>query len=397
MSDFVQSSGRGKPREKLYKDPNLQIIFAVTLTAVMGVATITPAFPKIVKKLGISSSQIGLLITVFTLPGIFLTPILGALADRLGRKRILVPSLLLFGVAGFACAFMKNFYLLLVFRFFQGVGASALGSLNVTIIGDLYSGKERISAMGYNASVLSIGTATYPALGGALAYLGWRYPFFLFFLGVPVGLLVLFFLKNPEPRSEQRFKDYLRGAWQGIKNKKVLGLFSAGVMTFIILYGAMLTYLPILLDFEFNAPAHFIGIIISCSSVSSALTSSQLGKIAKYLSEPTLIRLAFFLYALVMILNLVMPGMWWFLLPSFIFGIAQGINMPSISALLAGLAPMEHRAIFMSLNGMLIRLGQTLGPVIMAGFFAIAGLGAVYLAGTGLSLIMFVLIAFLIR
>ena len=71
--------------------------------------------------------------------------------------------------------------------------------------------------------------------------------------------------------------------------------------------------------------------------------------------------------------------------------------MPSISALLAGLAPMEHRAIFMSLNGMLIRLGQTLGPMIMAGFFAIAGLGAVYLAGTGLSLIMFVLIAFLIR
>lgn len=85
------------------------------------------------------------------------------LADRYGRKKILVPSLMLFGIAGGACMFTRDYHILLICRFFQGTGAASLGALNVTVIGDLYSGKERTTAMGYNASVLSIGTATYPA------------------------------------------------------------------------------------------------------------------------------------------------------------------------------------------------------------------------------------------
>ena len=109
-----------------YKDTNLRIVFGVTLMAVMGVASIAPALPKIVESLGISTKEIGLLITVFTLPGVFLTPVLGVLADRIGRKRILAPSLILFGVAGSACAFTGDLNTLLVFRFFQGVGAAYL-------------------------------------------------------------------------------------------------------------------------------------------------------------------------------------------------------------------------------------------------------------------------------
>ena len=82
------------------------------MIAVLGVASITPAFPKIEKELNISEQEVGLLITVFTLPGVVLTPLLGVLADRYGRKQILIPSLLLFGVAGTLC-FFKDFFLTL--------------------------------------------------------------------------------------------------------------------------------------------------------------------------------------------------------------------------------------------------------------------------------------------
>ena len=154
-----------KPR-KVYKDHNLHVLFSVTLMAVLGVSSITPAFPRIRDALGISTGEVGLLITVFTLPGIFLAPVLGVLSDRHGRRKILTPALLLFGIAGGLCAFARSFELLLVLRFFQGMGAGALGTLNVTVIGDIYSGRERSAAMGYNSSVLSIGTAGYPAIGG---------------------------------------------------------------------------------------------------------------------------------------------------------------------------------------------------------------------------------------
>ena len=147
----------------------------------------------------------GLLITVFTLPGVVLTPVLGILSDSHGRRKILVPSLILFGIAGGLCATARNFELLLALRFLQGMGAGALGTLNVTVIGDIYSGRERSAALGYNSSVLSVGTASYPAIGGALATFGWFYPFTLAFLAVPVGILVLVSLRNPEPHNDQRF------------------------------------------------------------------------------------------------------------------------------------------------------------------------------------------------
>ena len=73
-----------KNKRKIYLDTNLQIIFGITLTYIIGVASITPAFPKIVKDLNISAKDVGLLIAVFSFPGILLTPFLGVIADRWG-------------------------------------------------------------------------------------------------------------------------------------------------------------------------------------------------------------------------------------------------------------------------------------------------------------------------
>jgi ACDE family multidrug resistance protein len=194
---------------RVYKDHNLHVLWGVTLMAVLGTSSVTPAFPTIVRELGISSGQVGLLITFFTLPGILMTPLLGILSDRYGRKKILVPALLLFGIAGGACAFARDFDVLLALRFFQGIGAAALGTLNVTVIGDIYEGREHSSALGYNSSVLSVGTASYPAIGGLLATFGWFYPFALPFAAIPIAIVVLFSLHNPEPRNDDRLRDYL--------------------------------------------------------------------------------------------------------------------------------------------------------------------------------------------
>ncbi len=172
----MSSSHSGK---QIKPDSNLLIIFSVTLMAILGVSSLTPAFPKIGETFNITLKEVGLLITIFTLPGIFLTPVLGILSDRYGRKIILVPSLLLFGVAGGCCYFAADFQRLLILGFRQGAGAASLGSLNVTILGDIYSGKNRVAAMGYNASVISVGTAGFPLIGGVLATFGWHYPFLM--------------------------------------------------------------------------------------------------------------------------------------------------------------------------------------------------------------------------
>jgi MFS family permease len=371
----------------LLRDPNLHVIFSVTLMAVLGVSSITPAFPQIAQGLDLTPKAVGLLVAVFTLPGAVLSPILGVMGDRFGRKHVLVPSLLLFAVAGTACGFARQFELLLALRFVQGVGAAALGALNVTVVGDLYSGWKRTRAFGYNAGVLSIGTAVYPAVGGALALLGWYYPFFLPVLALPVALMVMVRLRNPEPVNEQRLGDYLRNALVALRRPQVLGLFLAGLMTFVILYGAFLTYLPFLLERSFGASALVIGLVMSGASVATAVASFKLGRLAKRFSERNLVLAGFACYAVAILGIPFAPNMWLMLPLIMLYGAANGMNIPSILTLLSDLAPREYRAAFMSVNGMVLRVGQTLGPLVAGAMLQFGGLSGAFYGSALLAII----------
>ncbi len=357
--------------------------------AALGVSSVTPAFPAVIEAFELSKKEVGALVSVFTLPGIFLTPITGALSDRFGRKKILVPSIAVFAVAGFLCGFARSFDLLLVLRFVQGAGAASLGSLNVTLIGDIFQGRQRAEAMGYNASVLSVGTASYPVIGGALATFGWHYPFFLPLVGLFVAGLALFALENPEPQGKRKFGKYLKDAFREIRNKEVIGIFTASLATFIILYGPYITFLPLLLSEKFGANSLTIGLTMSAMSGSTAITSSQLGRFSKLISERNLMKIAFVLYALSLATIPFVDSIWTLLIPIVVFGIAQGLNLPSLMTVLSGLAPLKFRGIFMSANGSILRLGQTLGPTIMGLVIVGFGIDGVFFAGAAFAFVVF--------
>ena len=381
----------------LLSDRNLHVVFGVTLMAVLGVASVTPAFPAIADALDLSPGAVGLLVVFFTLPGIVLTPVAGVLGDRLGRKRVLVPALVLFAVAGASCGFARNFELLLALRFLQGVGAAALGVINVTIIGDLYQGPRRPAALGYNASVLSVGTAVYPVVGGALTLLGWYYPFFLPILALPVALLVIRHLENPETAPTLSLGVYIRNALASAAKPEALGWFVASLVTFVILYGAVLTYLPFLLAESFGASPAGIGVMLSASSLATVATASQLGWLARRFSQRSLVITGFLCYAASMIGIAFEGNVWIVLAAMMLFGAANGINIPSILGALTELAPAEYRAAFMSLNGMLLRLGQTVGPLVAGWLLHRWGLTGIYIGNAILAVVALVLVAALVR
>ncbi|MBD2679075.1 MULTISPECIES: MFS transporter [Nostoc] len=384
-----KDNGQFERRKPVYLELNFHIVCAVSLIAVIGVSSVTPAFPKLVQELNINPKDLGLLITVFTLPALILGPVIGILADRWGRKRIIVPALFLFGIAGTACAFVRDFNLLLYLRLLQGIGAAPLLSLSITLIGDLYTGDRRTEAMGYSASINSVGTATYPIIGGALATMGWYYPFMLPILAIPLGLIVLFRLKNPEPQGDRNFKDYLRNALKVLKNRRLFGLFIASAANFVFLYGAYVTYLPQLINDIFKAPPTVIGLLLSSVSISITIAASQLGKLTRKFRPANLISASYIFYGLAMLIIPFVPNLWLLLIPSIIFGIGLGIGFPSIQTLLADLAPKEYLATIISVNGTFFGLGQTLGPLLMGYVFGFGGITSVYYAAAGFAVLMF--------
>jgi MFS family permease len=376
---------------------NLLAIFGITLMAVLGVASITPAFPLMSQQLGIPRELIYLVIIVFTIPGVILTPFLGVVADRFGRKRILVPSLLLFGSAGFVCSFsqpigftfsISPFFVLLFFRGLQGVGAASLGALNVTVIGDLYRRQQLTQAISYNASVQGIATASYPTIGGFLALFGWFYPFFLPLLAIPIGLLVLFILETPMPEEHTQIGQYFRQVGSVLRNRKVAGLFTVSTTVFIMLYGAIITYLPFLLATRFPVDPFIVGLVISLLSVASAIIALLVSVITPKIPMKLLLLAGFPFYALSLVLIPLSQTLLFLLIPVILFGVAMGLAMPTTQALLVRLAPPENRAAVMSFQGFVLRLGQTLGPLIMAVVLIFWDVPGVYWFGALIALFM---------
>jgi MFS transporter, ACDE family, multidrug resistance protein len=371
----------------LFNDQRLYMIFSVTLMAVMGVASLTPALPGVIAHFSIAPQQVGWVIAGFTLPGIIMTPVTGILADRLGRKTVLVPSLLLFGLAGFACFFAPDFKTLVGLRLIQGIGASSLGTLNVTLIGDFFDPQSRQTAMGYNASVLSLGTAFYPLLGGALATLGWKFPFILPLVALPVAIWLLWSL--PEQKSgKQQMNTYFRNVWRLISKPRVWMLFLLTFFIFMVLYGSLLTYVPILMKQRMNSTPGEIGLMMSLMSLLTAGIASQSGKISRKVKTTHQILLSVTFYFIAILLYWISESIWMLVFPSILFGLGHGMILPCIQNRLVSYAPFQERAAFMSANSLLNRTGQTLGPLFAGLFYTLAGMTGVFLSGAALIVVM---------
>jgi predicted MFS family arabinose efflux permease len=121
-------------------------------------------------------------------------------------------------------------------------------SLTIALISDLYSGTRRTTAIGYNTSIVTASMAIYSIIGGALAVMGWYYPFLLSLAAIPVALLVWFGLNNPEPTGEKPLNVNLINALKSFRNRQLAGLFMVSIAQFLLIYGTFRTYLPLLIQ-----------------------------------------------------------------------------------------------------------------------------------------------------
>jgi MFS family permease len=358
-----ENGGRRGMKAVPWDSAALYLILASSLMGVMGVSLISPILPELRTVFDISDSQVGLIITVYTLPGVFLTPFIGLVADRIGRRRVIIPLLVTFGIGGAGIAFAGSFRQVLALRFLQGIGASALVTLAVTLIGDFYDGAQQNAVMGLNSSTIGTGAAMYPLIGGALAGIRWNAPFLFYGIGVLVGLVAVVFLPEPDGREASDVRTYLSGLRDVATDQKALAIFGAIFVVFFVFYGAVQTALPLLLSDEFALTPSEIGLSLAMVSIASAAISSQYGRISEWRSAPELIALGFVAYGCSLL------GVW--IAPSPIavggsllaFGVGFGLVMPSIDTTIITAVSGRLRAGMMGMRTSVLRLGQTLGPV----------------------------------
>ena len=365
----------------LFLQRDLLIIFSITMISVMGVSSITPILPEVGRVFGVSPQKAGWLVAAFTLPGIILPPCFGLLSDRYGRKRVLVPSILVFATAGHACAYADDFTDLIVLRALQGAGAASLSAINITLIGDMYDGNERATVTGYNSGLISTSAAAYPAIGGALALIGWRYPFALPLIGFPIALIIILWLKNPEPRMTDSFAAYLRKLWRSLLQRGTATMLFSSLVAFALLYGPLVTFLPFLLEDKFNSSSVEIGWVMAASAVGSAVASVFVGRMIRRFRGHHILIAAFILMGLSTGIIPFLDSILAVAAAVAVMGATHGIGISIVQIRLAETGAAEQRGALMALNSAMFRTGQTIGPLGMGLLLALSGREAVYVGG----------------
>lgn len=378
----------------LFQNKNLYIILTVTLLSVVGVTSIIPVFPDMSEALNVSLSKIGLFITVFTLPGALLSPFIGVIIDRVGRKRILISALVLFGISGTLCFFFRDFEIILLLRFFQGIGGACLGIINLTLIGDIFSGDQKAKAMGYNSGAILVGSAVFPAVGGVLALIKWYFPFLLSAVALIVAIWVVFALDTPEPKEKVKLNQYIRKTVGSIFKRESITLYLLSFATFFLLFGTIMTYMPVLLKDQFGLSSSQIGFMLFFLALATAIVASQLNHFYNRFTMKTLIFIGFGTYLFSFALIPFVDNIVLVLILMMIIGFGQGINIPAIFHVLTSIAPLNQRGAFMSINSMSVRGGQTVGPLFAGLLFGLWGLPWVFWTAAAVSVI-FIMLVFL--
>src|SRR5579884_47228 len=139
-------SGKSRSTEISKQKWAILSISSIPLVMTLGNSMLIPVLPSIEKELSISSFQSSLIITVYSIVAIILIPIAGYLSDHIGRKKVIIPSLIITAIGGFISGWaswkLDSFWLLLIGRALQGVGAAGAFPIVLPLVGDMFKNED---------------------------------------------------------------------------------------------------------------------------------------------------------------------------------------------------------------------------------------------------------------
>jgi EmrB/QacA subfamily drug resistance transporter len=167
--------------------------------AALDISIVSPAIPVIIKELSITERQIPWIITLYLLVYVVSIPLMAALSDRFGRKRIILLDVAIFASGSLWAALSPNFLHLLVARAIQALGAGGIFPIATTVIGETFPKDRQGMALGFNGVVWGIAAILGPPVGGWLTqWLGWTS---IFYLNLPIAVFILFYGVRNLPRD----------------------------------------------------------------------------------------------------------------------------------------------------------------------------------------------------
>ena len=246
----------------------------------MSGTTVVAAMPKVSDYFqGVPNAE--LLVRLFlTTPFLFTAitaPLAGYVVDRLGRKLILLSSLILFAIAGTSGLYLNSLFTLIIGRALLGISIGGILTTCIALTADYYEREERQRMMGLQTSFMGFGAVVFLSLGGVLGDIHWRATFICYAIAVIILPACIFFITEPQRIKKQEI--------QGSKNEEVKlpYLIITSIYTLIFIHISAFYLVPVLIPFflqnlSYTSSTH-IGLILAGMNLLSAFISLTYGKI----------------------------------------------------------------------------------------------------------------------
>jgi len=355
---------------RILRETEFQILLLAGLMAPLGPSLVSPMLDSLTGPFGTSEAAVGLMISAFTAPGILLIPLAGSLADRYGRKLVMIVwagPLRPGWIGNCTDDGFPN-------RHRPSPGPGGRRFRHVTRHNCQYWRYLRwISRDNRPGVALHDGRALTDSVSGAR----WRprrccvaIPVSYYGLSLPIATLVALWFDEPARKQGGETEATLRRLTKLVTEPHVLALLIVFI-TSPILYFGFLTYISILVRLIGGTPGQ-AGIMVAINSIAHAIAASQSGRFTAHV-ENRLVPLLWTNAAMGIGIVAVgsVPNLLVVALGSGLFGIGFGITLPLYRSMVTSLAPQDLRASLVSLGESIIRTGSTGAPLVMSGAVAV--------------------------
>lgn len=350
----------------------LTILLANLFIAFLGIGLVIPVLPTIMNELHISGKVVGYLVAAFAITQLAVSPIAGQWVDKYGRKIMIVLGLIVFSLSELLFGLGKTVEILFVSRLLGGVSAAFIMPAVTAYIADITTMETRAKALGYMSAAISTGFIIGPGIGGFLAEIGPRVPFFAAaVLAFIAAVLSTFTLKEPERQVEVEEK-------ATVKTNKLKRIFVplylfAFVILFISSFGlaAFESIFSLYVDHKFGFTPKDIAVIITGASLVGAFVQILLfDRLTKAIGEVRLVRYSLIFSGLFVFLMTTAHSYAYILFVTVFIFTGFDLIRPAVTSYLSKVAGNEQGFVG-GMNSMFSSLGNVFGPIIGGALFDI--------------------------
>ena len=348
----------------------MTIIFLVTFIGLMGFGIILPLFPFYVERMGASPEIITLTMAAFSLGQFVAAPLWGRLSDSIGRKPVLILTLLGSGLSYVLLAYAPNLTVVILSRMLSGLMAGNV-SIAFAYVTDITDDSNRAAGLGKVSAALGLGFMTGPAIGGLLAGNTVENANYLLTAWAAAGInflamvaAIVFLKESLDAKKRKPFEGFSKIVELATFTpaKSILPLVSCGLI-FYTAMSLMESIFPLWANKIFSyGPSHIGGVFFMLGSLGVIIQGGLIGRLTNFFGEKKLVQLA----ALSLMAGLILIGsatyafsLW---IGLFFFGCGTAMFNPSLSSLISKSANPTARGLYLGHYQAACSMGRIVGP-----------------------------------